>query len=148
MDGYTYGNSGILKRLSCGNLFDKNMILIKTKKIYERTDPDDGLRILVDRVWPHGISKQKAKIDMWVKDVAPSSLLGLWFGHDPTKWEEFRRIYWKELDNYHSAIRLLYGKINDSPITFIFSSEDNEFNNAVALKEYIEREIGLLSFYN
>ena len=113
---------------------------IKTKRIYDPPAPDDGIRILVDRVWPRGVSKEHAHIDLWAKELAPSTNLREWFAHDPTKWEEFKRRYFAELSAHPSAARFLedHRGAPDKHITFVYSAHDMLHNQAVALKEYFE----------
>ena len=112
---------------------------IQIKRIYETPSAGDGQRILVDRLWPRGLSKDKAKVDHWAKSVSPSSELRTWYGHDPDKWEEFKRRYFKELDKNDSGVSELVRKIESRPATFLFSSKELRLNNAHALKEYLSR---------
>ena len=113
---------------------------IGLKRVYEQPTPSDGFRVLVERLWPRGISKDKARIDLWARDAAPSTELRRWFNHDPAKWDEFKRRYYIEL-NQHSAIldelRRRAGK-GAGAVTFVFASREERCNNAVALKEYLE----------
>ena len=111
---------------------------IKLKRVYEEPESVDGIRVLVERLWPRGLSKQKAKVDIWLKDAAPSTELRKWFNHDPAKWEEFKNHYHTELDQNPSAIKPLQDLPEDANITFVFASKEEQFNNAVALKEYLE----------
>lgn len=111
---------------------------IATKRVYEPPSPQDGTRILVDRVWPRGVSKKDAAIDQWVKDLAPSAELRKWFGHDPQRWSEFRRRYREELAEKSEEIRALLDKVGSGPITLIFAARDAARNNAVVLKEVLE----------
>jgi uncharacterized protein YeaO (DUF488 family) len=113
--------------------------MLSVKRAYDPVSAEDGYRILVGRLWPRGISKKRAALDLWLKDVAPSTELREWFGHDPAKWEEFRRRYWKELDHKPEDIELLKQKIKAGPVTLIYSARDREHNAAIALKEYLER---------
>ena len=113
--------------------------MIRIKRVYDKPSEDDGIRILVDRLWPRGLKKEQAKIDMWIRDVAPSSELRKWFNHQPSKWMEFKRRYFKELKNKHALIELLLQKEREKgTITLLYAARDEEHNNAVALKEYIE----------
>jgi len=112
--------------------------MIRTKRIYEEPSADDGLRVLVDRLWPRGISKEEARIDRWEKDLAPTTELRRWFGHDPAKWEEFLRRYRAELEGKEEALARLRGEANDGTVTLLYAARDEEHNNAVALKQYIE----------
>ena len=112
---------------------------IRLKRAYEKPTASDGFRILVDRVWPRGVTKERLKADLWLKDMAPSTELRKWFGHDPKKWDEFRRRYFKELDAHPEPIRLLGEKVRDGDVTLVFGSKEERFNNAEAIKEYLER---------
>ena len=113
--------------------------MIKLKRVYDKASPDDGLRILVERLWPRGIKKENAKIDLWLKEVAPSNELRKWFSHDPLKWLEFKEKYYEELNKNREAIEKLLEIVNNKKdVTLIYSSKDKEHNNAVALKEYLE----------
>ena len=112
--------------------------MIKIKRIYEPPAEDDGFRILVDRLWPRGLSKKEAKIDLWLKDIAPSNELRKWYSHDPEKWGEFKKRYLKEMAPLKEPIDLLLKKANEGTVTFLFSSKEEKLNNAVALKEFFE----------
>lgn len=110
--------------------------MIKIKRIYETPLDGDGFRVLVDRLWPRGVSKDKAKIDLWLKDIAPSDQLRKWFAHDPAKWMEFKRRYFKELDKKKDLIDQI-SKRDKNNITLLYAAKDDKHNNAQALKEYI-----------
>jgi uncharacterized protein YeaO (DUF488 family) len=112
---------------------------IYLKRIYDKPSPKEGFRVLVDRLWPRGLKKENTRIDLWCKDIAPSNDLRKWFGHDLVKWDEFRRRYFKELDNHNAEVSLLSGKIGKMPLTLLFSAKDKIFNNAAALLEYIKK---------
>jgi uncharacterized protein YeaO (DUF488 family) len=112
--------------------------MIKIKKIYDLPTGDDGIRILVDRLWPRGLSKEKAKVDLWLKEIAPSDKLRKWFSHDPKKWTEFREKYFKELGHNRELVDLIIHKDKEGNVTLLFGAKEEKFNNAVALKEYIE----------
>ena len=112
--------------------------MIRLKRAYEPYSRGDGFRILVERLWPRGIRKAEAHIDWWPKEVAPSTALRKWFGHDPAKWGEFQRRYWHELDEKPEQVGALKEKVNEGPVTFVFSSRDTVHDAAVALKEYLE----------
>ena len=112
---------------------------IRLKRAYEKPAADDGLRVLVDRLWPRGISKAKARIDVWLKDVAPSTALRTWFGHDPARWGEFRRRYFSELRQRSDAVAELRTLIARREITFVYAAKDVDHTHALALKEFIER---------
>jgi uncharacterized protein YeaO (DUF488 family) len=115
-------------------------IVIKVKRSYEEAAPADGIRYLVERLWPRGIKKTDLRIDGWLKDVAPSDSLRRWFGHDPAKWNEFRRKYFAELDAHKDAWKPLLEAARSSPVTLVYSAHDTEHNNAVALADYLERQ--------
>ena len=106
-------------------------------------EESDGLRILVDKLWPRGLSKDKANIQFWAKNVAPSNEIRKWYNHDPVKWEEFKERYFSELNSNSEAIKELKNYIQtESVVTFLFSTKELKLNNAVALKEYVERYFG------
>ncbi|HUJ78676.1 MAG TPA: DUF488 family protein, partial [Nitrospiria bacterium] len=112
---------------------------MKLKRIYEAAERTDGFRILVDRLWPRGVSKEKARIDLWMKDIAPSHELRKWFNHDPQKWVEFLQRYEKELQAKQSQIRDLKQKLREEKVvTLLFSASDEKYNNAVALKRLLK----------
>ncbi len=113
------------------------MSAYRTKRIYEPQETSDGLRVLVDRIWPRGVSKADAHIDRWAKELAPSGELRTWFNHDPARWEEFRLRYRKELQDRMEDLRLLTGK-DGRPVTLLFSARDADRNQAVVLKELLD----------
>ncbi len=115
------------------------------KRVYEPATKEDGFRVLVDRVWPRGVSKQQASIDLWLKAVAPSTPLRKWFAHDPAKWHEFKIRYFAELDADRSALDELLSRASTSIVTLVFSARDEEHNQAVALREYLNRRLDRLS---
>jgi uncharacterized protein YeaO (DUF488 family) len=112
--------------------------MLKVKRVYDSASDGDGFRILVDRLWPRGISKERARLNLWLKDIAPSDELRKWFGHEEEKWEEFKTRYYKELGSKEDLVALILDKIASGDITLLFGAKDKEFNNAVALKEYIQ----------
>lgn len=112
--------------------------MIKVKRIYDLPSPDDGKRILVDRLWPRGLKKEEADIDEWMKDIAPSAELRKWFSHDPSRWDEFRERYKKELRQKADLVERIKTLAKKGSVTLLFSAKDIEHNNAVALKEFIE----------
>jgi uncharacterized protein YeaO (DUF488 family) len=112
---------------------------IKVKRAYEKPSRGDGKRVLVDRLWPRGISKEAAKIDLWVKEAAPSSELRKWFGHEPEKWGDFQKRYFKELDKKPEAVKELEKAAHKGSMTLVYGAKDEEHNNAVALKVYLEK---------
>jgi uncharacterized protein YeaO (DUF488 family) len=113
-------------------------MVIKLKRAYEAPEPSDGFRVLVDRLWPRGVSKKSACIDLWLKEIAPSAVLRKWFDHDPLKWTEFRNRYFQELDSNLVAIEQLRRHAQDGVVTLVYGAKDQEHNDAVALKEYLE----------
>ena len=112
--------------------------MIKIKRIYVPAAEDDGFRILVDRLWPRGLTKEKAKVDLWLKEIAPSDQLRKWYAHDPKKWAEFKKKYSNELDQKRDLIDQVVKKTKEGDLTLLFSSKEEKLNNAVALREYIE----------
>ncbi|MFQ5848592.1 MAG: DUF488 domain-containing protein [Candidatus Methylomirabilales bacterium] len=112
--------------------------MIRIKRVYEPPDPSDGFRVLVDRLWPRGLAKEKARIDKWQKDLAPSDALRRWFGHDPRKWEEFKRRYRQELGRKTEELKELAGHARHGTVTLLYAARDEDHNNAVALKELVE----------
>ncbi|MEJ2054151.1 MAG: DUF488 domain-containing protein [Calditrichaceae bacterium] len=110
---------------------------IQIKRIYDKPSPDDGLRILVDRLWPRGLSKDKAKVDVWLKDIAPSNELRRWYHHESQRWQEFKERYFTELDNNPDVMNELLNHVSRGKVTFLFSSKEPEYNNAAALKAYV-----------
>ena len=114
--------------------------MTKIKRIYNAPTPDDGIRILVDRLWPRGLSKEKAKVDLWLKEIAPSNELRKWYGHDPKKWAEFRKKYFKDLDTKRELVNQIVQQMKEGDVTLLYSSKEEKINNAVALKEYIEKQ--------
>jgi uncharacterized protein YeaO (DUF488 family) len=113
--------------------------MIKLKRAYEKPARDDGERILVERLWPRGLTKLQAKVDLWLKDVAPSTELRKWFGHDPDRWDEFRRRYQKELRGKEDLIKMLKRKAKAGVITLIYAARDEERNGALVLKKFLQK---------
>ena len=111
---------------------------VRTKRIYEDSNPADGRRILVDRLWPRGIAKSNARIDFWAKSVSPSNELRRWYGHDPEKWLEFRERYFEELDSNPDGVSELRSQLGSGTVTLLYSSKETRLNNASALKDYLE----------
>jgi uncharacterized protein YeaO (DUF488 family) len=124
------------------------------QRIYDnpkgRNNNDNDFRILVDRLWPRGLSKDKVKVDLWQKDIAPSNSLRKWFGHDEKKWNEFKRRYFKELDEKSDLVNMILSKEKEKPsttittattITLLYGTKEDKFNNATALREYLEEKI-------
>jgi uncharacterized protein YeaO (DUF488 family) len=115
---------------------------IRTKRVYEQADPQDGFRVLVDRVWPRGMTKEQVQADLWLKDIAPSTALRKWFGHDRSKWEEFKRRFWVELDAQPEAASQLLAAAAKGRLTLLFSARDTECNQAIALRDYLLARTG------
>ena len=116
------------------------MEMIRLKRAYDPPSDDDGVRILVERLWPRGVKKEALQIDAWLKDVAPSTELRKWFGHDPAKWTTFQRRYFAELNTKPEALKPIINASRHGPVTLVFSSHDAVHNNAVALKTYLETD--------
>lgn len=117
------------------------MVQVKIKRAYEEASDEDGQRILVDRLWPRGISKEKARIAFWARDLAPSTELRRWYSHDPAKWAEFKSKYFLELDANPQELDKLLQHVRRGPVTLIYSSTETRLNNAAALKEYLEAKL-------
>ena len=109
---------------------------IKIKRVYEPPVKDDGIRVLVDRLWPRGLTKEKASVDLWLKDIAPSTELRKWFGHDPNKWEEFKKQYLSELKGNSEQIWLLKQEMEKGVVTLVYGAKDEEHNEALVLQEH------------
>jgi uncharacterized protein YeaO (DUF488 family) len=125
----------------------KMLMMIKIKRIYEPYDPDDGWRGLVDRVWPRGVSKERARLDEWHKELAPSTELREWFCHIPEKFAKFALAYWAELDSnpeVQELISQILEKSKENQVTLLYSSRDNEHNQAVVLRDYLNEQAGKL----
>jgi uncharacterized protein YeaO (DUF488 family) len=115
--------------------------MIHLKRAYDRASKRDGLRILVERLWPRGVAKEEGKINLWLKDLAPSTELRKWYDHDIERWPEFRKRYAKELKAKGDLLTLLKHRTTESPVTFVYAAKDEEHNSAVALKEYLEQRL-------
>jgi uncharacterized protein YeaO (DUF488 family) len=111
---------------------------IRLKRAYEDPAPEDGVRVLVERLWPRGLSKERAAVDTWMKDVAPSAGLRRWFGHDPARWAEFRGRYREELRGRTTELDELRRLARESAVTFVYAARDTEHNSAVVLREVVE----------
>ncbi len=108
---------------------------IRIKRVYEQPDEHDGRRILVDRLWPRGLTKEKASIDLWLKDIAPSTKLRKWFSHNTDRWEEFKERYLAELRENSEQIRILKQALNKGIVTLVYGAKDEEHNHAVVIQE-------------
>ena len=113
--------------------------MLKIKRAYEERERGDGERILVDRLWPRGLSTRAASVDRWMKDLGPSHMLRKWFGHDPDRWEQFRRRYAAELKDKIDLLKMLKQKAKKGPVTFVYAARDEEHNGALALKQVVEK---------
>lgn len=115
------------------------LMKVKIKRVYDKPDKEDGKRILVDRLWPRGLTKEKADIDLWLKEVAPSTGLRKWFGHDPDKWDEFQKRYRQELKNNKEKIAVLKERIKRGLVTLVYGAKDEEHNEALVLKKWLSK---------
>lgn len=111
---------------------------IRVKRAYRAARRSDGARILVDRLWPRGMSKERFRLDHWAKELAPSTGLRNWYDHDPARWDEFRKRYTAELDARPGEVEELLARASEGPVTLLYAAKDEELNNAVALKAYLE----------
>jgi uncharacterized protein YeaO (DUF488 family) len=112
---------------------------IKIKRAYDQPGKDDGVRILVDRLWPRGLTKEKARIDLWLKEIAPSTELRKWFAHDPGKWKSFRGRYETEIRHNDDLFKVLKQKASEGTITLVYGARDQKHNEALVLKQFLER---------
>jgi uncharacterized protein YeaO (DUF488 family) len=110
---------------------------LQIKRVYEQPNKEDGIRILVDRLWPRGLTKGKASIDLWLRDIAPSTELRQWFGHDPNKWEEFKQRYLHELKENDKQVWLLQQEMRQGTVTLVYGAKDVEHNEALVLQEFL-----------
>jgi uncharacterized protein YeaO (DUF488 family) len=116
---------------------------VRTKRIYEPPCRSDGLRVLVDRIWPRGVSRDAAALDEWEKEIAPTTALRKWFGHDPARWEEFQKRYRRELDNNPEAVARLCGSLHQGSVTLLYAARDTQHNHALVLADYLkEADLG------
>lgn len=110
---------------------------IRIKRVYEPATPQDGSRVLVDRVWPRGMTRERVQADLWLKEAAPGTDLRKWYCHDPLKWEEFKKLYFEELDAKPETVTRLLDLAVDKPLTLLYASREQVLNQAAALKEYL-----------
>ena len=115
--------------------------MIRLKRAYEHPARSDGLRILVERLWPRGVKKEALRLDQWIKEVAPSTALRQWFQHDPAKWSEFRRRYFRELEKRAEVWQPLMALARRGRVTLVYSAHDTEHNNAIALEEFLRAKM-------
>jgi uncharacterized protein YeaO (DUF488 family) len=111
---------------------------VKVKRVYDEPAKSDGHRVLVDRIWPRGLKKSEARIDEWLREIAPSTGLRKWFKHDPDKWEQFKKKYYAELEEHREEVEKLARESRKRSVTLLFGAKDSAHNNALALKEYVE----------
>jgi uncharacterized protein YeaO (DUF488 family) len=116
--------------------------MLALKRVYDQAAPEDGVRFLVERLWPRAVKKTDVRLDAWLKDVAPSDALRRWFSHDPKKWAEFQRRYFAELDSHPEVFEPIRRAARHGRVTLVYSSHDTEHNNAIALKEYLDARSG------
>ena len=112
--------------------------MIRLKRAYEKPSPDDGKRILVERLWPRGLTKRRAAVDLWLKDIAPSADLRKWFAHDPARWKQFQTRYRNELRQKQDAIQSLKDEAKERTVTLVYAARDEAHNGALVLKQYLE----------
>lgn len=110
---------------------------IRLKRAYEEPEPDDGFRVLVDRLWPRGVGKEEIALDRWMKEIAPSDDLRRWYDHDPERWDEFRERYETELDGMDEEVGFLHEKSEEGTLTLVYAAKDRDHNNAVVLRDYL-----------
>lgn len=115
----------------------------RLKRVYEKPGPEDGFRILVDRLWPRGLRKKKAAVDAWLKDIAPSDRLRRWFNHDPRKWPEFKKRYHRELAAKADLVGVVEAIIREGQVTLLYGAADTEYNNAAALRDFLMKRTQL-----
>lgn len=116
-------------------------MVIDIKRVYSEAHKSDGFRILVDRLWPRGLNRERANVDLWLKDIAPSEELRKWFSHDPAKWDEFKQRYCQELDHKKELVSIIIQKAREGKVTLLYGAKEEKFNNGTALKEYIEAKM-------
>ncbi len=115
--------------------------MLKTKRVYDAPSKTDGKRILIDRLWPRGLKRESARIDEWSKEIAPSNELRKWFNHDPDKWRDFKARYFRELEAKRTIIEEILGDSQKGTVTLLFGAKEERFNNAAALKDYLEERM-------
>ncbi len=112
--------------------------LLKIKRVYEKPAAEDGFRVLVDRLWPRGMKKEEAKVDLWLREIGPGNELRKWFGHEPSKCTEFKRRYFKELDVKGDLLRQIEDSLKEGAVTLLYAAKHEECNNATVIRDYIE----------
>lgn len=116
------------------------MLDLRIKRVYDPVDSEDGFRVLIDRLWPRGLSKERAKLDLWLKEIAPSTELRQWFNHDPAKWPEFRQRYFSELDSREEEVKEIRARAEKGRVTLLYAARDTEHNQALVLRDYLQRD--------
>jgi uncharacterized protein YeaO (DUF488 family) len=116
------------------------MYHVNIKRVYEEPKKSDGKRILVDRLWPRGLRKAEVKVDLWLKEIAPSTALRKWFSHEPSKWEDFKKRYSVELEKNHEQISLLKREVSEGKVTLVYGAKDQDHNGAVVLRKFLEHK--------
>jgi uncharacterized protein YeaO (DUF488 family) len=129
------------QRSSQATKAESRSVNIRIKRVYEQPDKKDGKRILVDRLWPRGLTKEKAAVDLWLKEIAPSTELRKWFGHDPEKWKSFRRRYETEIRHNDDLIKLLKQEAREGTVTLVYGARDEKHNEALVLRQFLERAL-------
>jgi uncharacterized protein YeaO (DUF488 family) len=114
---------------------------VQVKRAYEPPESGDGYRVLVDRLWPRGLSKEAARLDAWLKELAPSSELRKWYAHDLERWDEFQERYRQELEDRQAALEELAARANEGRVTLVFAARDTEHNSAAVLRDYLEQRL-------
>lgn len=114
--------------------------MVRLKRVYAQAEPSDGLRVLVDRLWPRGLTKESACVDLWLKDIAPSNELRKWFNHDPKRWRPFRAKYFREIDSRPDVLAVLLDHVRKGPVTLVYAAREERYNDAVALNEYLSSQ--------
>jgi uncharacterized protein YeaO (DUF488 family) len=133
-----------INKILFNTIYKLPLLIIQVKRIYDNPDGDNSFRILVDRLWPRALSKERTRIDLWQKEIAPSNKLRKWFGHDEKKWDEFKRRYFRELDKRSKSDtvdKIIKMAKEHSSITLLYGTKEKKFNNAAALKEYLEERV-------
>jgi uncharacterized protein YeaO (DUF488 family) len=114
---------------------------VTIKRVYEEPSDSDGTRVLVDRLWPRGLTKEKAKVDVWLKEIAPPTELRKWFNHEPSKWPEFKERYWAELRDNTELVSVLNKHMANGKVTIVYGAKDEEHNDAVVIKQYLDKMV-------
>lgn len=127
--------TSVLKSFSATEVGEGCLMKIKIKRVYAQPSAEDGKRILIDRLWPRGLTKEKARVDLWLKEIAPSTELRKWFAHDPDKWDEFKKRYLKELKANSQAVEALKQEFSKGKVTLVYGAKDEEHNDAVVIQE-------------